>query len=182
MPAKRGRNSARCSRAAVSRHPRAATGCAGRQCRRWLGRDRCWWWKVGAHGGHHADGFEARGEVLLDGRVEGVRAHTEFGVAGDDPDVPASNAQRDGILRDGGVRLVGGVDHQVAAGCRSRGSRDRPSRAPPRWRAGCSPRRCRRSRRRTRRAGPSTGASHPRLTCSSSVEAGEVFQVTGVGC
>jgi len=113
-------------------------------------------------------GLRPAARSWLDGRLEGGPGAYGIRRRWDDPDVPASNAQRDGILRDGGVRLVGGVDHQGRAGCRSRGSRDRPSRAPPRWRAGCSPRRCRRSRRRTRRAGPSTGAAIPGLTCSSS--------------
>ena len=68
----------------------------------------------GADGGGDAAGAEARGEIALDHLAQGVRQHAEFGVDGDEADVIVADADGDGALGDGGVRLFGGVDHQAA--------------------------------------------------------------------
>jgi len=53
-------------------------------------------------------GRRAAGEIALDHLAQGVRQHAEFGVDGDEADVIVADADGDGALGDGGVRLFGG--------------------------------------------------------------------------
>jgi len=98
----------------------------------------------GADGGGDAAGAEAAGEIALDHLAQGVRQHAEFGVDGDEADVIVADADGDGALGDGGVRLFGGVDHQAVG--RALGARVGVGglAARRRWRACCWWKRCRR--------------------------------------
>jgi hypothetical protein len=69
----------------------------------------------GADGRDNAAGPLARRRVGSHRGFERFRLHAEFGVDGDLAHVLLPEAERDGSLFDGGVRMFGGVDGEIAA-------------------------------------------------------------------